>query len=116
MDRSVSVRRTEVTYRVLPRAVALFRRRNPGVRISIRSLPTPLVVERVAQREVDMGIVYAPVADGGVDEEDLVQTELACVVPQGHPFAARRLVKVGDLEGYPVISHRLRCPRWLLFH
>jgi DNA-binding transcriptional LysR family regulator len=88
----------------LPRAIALFRQRSPGVRIAIQSLPTPLVVERVARREVDMGIVYAPVTDGGVELEDLVMTELACVVPKKHPLARKRLVKAQDLDGHPVIS------------
>ena len=88
----------------LPRAVALFGKRSPGVRIAIQSLPTPLVVERVARREVDMGIVYAPVSDGGVEAEDLVTTELACVVPRKHALARKRVVKAADLEGYTLIS------------
>ena len=88
----------------LPRAIAVFRQRSPGVRIAIQSLPTPLVIERVARREVDMGIVYAPVADGGVEFEDLVTTELACVVPKKHPLARKRLVSAEDLVGHPVIS------------
>lgn len=88
----------------LPRAVALFRRTSPGVRIAIQSLPTPLVVERVARREVDMGLVYAPVADGGVDAEVLVVTEMACVVPRKHALARRRLIEAGDIAGLSLIS------------
>src|SRR6185503_11604525 len=88
----------------LPRAIALFRQRSPGVRIAIQSLPTPFVVERVARREVEMGIVYAPVTDGGVELEDLVVTELACVVPKKHPLARKRLVKAEDLASHAVIS------------
>ena len=88
----------------LPRAVALFRQRSPGVRVAVQSLPTPLVVERVARREVDMGIVYAPVIDGGVDAEELVMTEMACVVPKKHPLARKRIIDAKDLEGMPVIS------------
>ena len=88
----------------LPRAIALFRQRSPGVRIAIQSLPTPLVVERVARREVDMGIVYAPVADAGVEAEELVATEIACVVPKKHPLARKRSINAADLEGLTVIS------------
>ena len=61
-----------LVHALLPRAIALFRQRSPGVHVSIQSLPSPLVVERVARREVDMGIVYAPVVDPGVDAEKLV--------------------------------------------
>ena len=88
----------------LPRAVALFRQRSTAVRVTVQSLPTPLVVERVARREVDMGIVYAPVTDGGVESEDLVVTELACVVPRKHVLARKRLINARDLEGHSVIS------------
>lgn len=88
----------------LPRAVAMFRQKSPGVRLVIQSLPTPLAVARVARREVDMGIVYAPVTDNGVEAEDLVQTELACVVPKAHPLASKRRINAQDLDGEPVIS------------
>lgn len=88
----------------LPRAIALFRKRSPGVRIAIQSLPTPLVVERVARREVDMGIAYAPVTDAGVTAEDLITTELACVVPKAHALARKRVVKPEDLASETVIS------------
>lgn len=88
----------------LPRAIALLRKRSPGLRIAIQSLPTSLVIERVVRREVDMGIVYAPVIDGGVTAEELVVTELACVVPKGHPLARKRAVSAQDLQGESVIS------------
>ena len=88
----------------LPRAVALFRQKSPAVRITIQSLPTPLVIERVAHREVDMGIVYAPATDGGIEAEDLVATEMACVVPRNHPLARKRVIHAADLDGLPVIS------------
>lgn len=88
----------------LPRAVARFRQTSDGVRITIQSLPTPLVVERVARREVDMGLVYAPVDDAAVEGDDLVQTELACVVPGKHPLAGKPHIDATDLTGHSVIS------------
>ena len=88
----------------LPRAVALFRQRNSAVRITIQSLPTPLVVERVARREVDMGMVYAPVTDDAVEGEGLLVTEMACVVPKNHLLAKKRRIKARDLEDQMVIS------------
>lgn len=88
----------------LPRAVALLRERSPAVLLSIRSLPTPLVVERVAQREVDIGIVYGPVADGAVEAEALSVSEIACVVPRSHALARRRQIGAEDLLDESVIS------------
>lgn len=88
----------------LPRAVAMFRQRSPAVRLSIQSLPTPLAIERVARREVDMGVVYAPVADRGVDAEDLVVTEIVCAVKNNHPLARKRQISASDLRNESVIS------------
>ena len=51
-----------------------------------------------------MGIVYAPVTDAGVTAEDLVTTELACVVPKAHALARKRVVKPEDLASETVIS------------
>jgi DNA-binding transcriptional LysR family regulator len=88
----------------LPRAVALFRQRNPAVHITIQSLPTPLAVERVARREVDLGLVYAPVTDAAVTGEELVITEMACAVLKNHPLARKRSLGPRDLERELLIS------------
>ena len=88
----------------LPRAVALLRRQSPGVHVSVLSLPTALAVERVARREADMGIIYAPANDPGVDTEDLITTEIACVVLKTHPLARKRYIGVEDLPDEPFIS------------
>jgi DNA-binding transcriptional LysR family regulator len=88
----------------LPSAVGLFRCHSPNVEISIQSLPTPLAIERVARREADMGLVYAPILEPGVDAEDLATTEIACVVPKMHRLARKRNITVQDLTGESVIS------------
>ncbi len=89
---------------LLPRAIARLRQLSPAVNVIVHSLPTPLAVERVARREADMGIVYAPIADSGVDSEPLMHTEMACVVPIGHALARKRQITPSDLTGESVIS------------
>lgn len=93
-----------LVHALLPHSIALFRRGSPAIQVSIQSLPTPLVVERVARREVDMGIAYAPTADPAVDAEDVGATEIACVVPLGHPLARKRRIGAQDLGAEAVIS------------
>lgn len=89
---------------LLPQAIARFRKGQPGISVSLRSLPTPLAVERVARREVDMGLVYGPIDDAGVNAEDLLVSEIACALPPSHPMAVKRQVRAVDLVGEPVIS------------
>ena len=88
----------------LPQAIGLLRKRSPLVEISILSLPTPLAIERVARREADIGLVYAPVLDRGVESEDLAITEIACVLPKDHPLARKRHICAADLVDDSVIS------------
>ena len=88
----------------LPRAVARLRARLPAVTLALRSLPTPLVVEAVARREVDLGLVYGPVDDAGVEADLLLMSEIACVLPRGHALAALSAVQASDLAAESVIS------------
>jgi DNA-binding transcriptional LysR family regulator len=89
---------------LLPQAIAALRRSNPKLSIVVHSLPTPLAITRVARREADLGLVYAPVADAAIEAEDLITTEMACVVPRSHLLARKRVVSARDLTGEPVIS------------
>ena len=88
----------------LPKAIAKLRQRSPSVQVAIHSLPTPLAIERVARREADLGIVYAPVLDSAVESEDVLVTNIACVMPKNHPLAKKRQVTAKDLEHEAVIS------------
>ena len=88
----------------LPQAIGLFHKVSPQVRISILSLPTPLVIERVARREADIGLVYAPVLDPAVEAEDLAITEIACVLPKSHALTHKQYICAEDLVGESVIS------------
>lgn len=89
---------------ILPKAICRVRERNPGVTLTLRSLPTPLVIERVAQREADIGIAYGPVNAPGVEAEELLRSEIACVVPRRHPLARKRVVSAADLVDLPVVT------------
>ncbi len=88
----------------LPRAIGLFRQASPAVHISIQSLPTPLAIDRVARREADMGVVYAPILDRAVDVEDLATTEIACVIANRHQLSRKREITSDDLADESVIS------------
>ena len=89
---------------LIPRAVAVLRDRNPDLRISVLSLPTALAVDRIARREADIGLIYAPADNPGVDAEDLITTEIALAVPKTHPMAARSDINIADVADQTFIS------------
>jgi DNA-binding transcriptional LysR family regulator len=88
----------------LPQAIAALRKVTPQLDVIVHSLPTPLAIARVSRREADLGIVYAPAADPALDTEDLIDTEMACVVPAEHPLAQKRQIHARDLAKESLIS------------
>ena len=88
----------------LPQAVAALRAATPKLNVIVHSLPTSMAIARVSRREADMGLVYAPVADGALDAEDLITSEMAVVVPHGHALAQQAAVQARDLRDESVIS------------
>ena len=89
----------------MPRAVAGFIKDRPGMRFALQSLTSPQVVDRVASREVELGIVHEPVASTEVETELLVRSSIACVLPATHPLAQRASVPVAALADQPVVTY-----------
>lgn len=89
----------------LARAVASFLSGRPGMRVALQSLTSPQVVDRVASREVELGVVHEPVSNTEVDTELLLRSSLAAVLPADHPLAQQERIPVTALAEYPVITY-----------
>lgn len=87
------------------RTVATFVAAHPGVRVSLRALASPVVLDRVVSREVDLGVVYEPVVSAAVTTEELRRASIGCVMPARHPLARRASIRVRDLAPYPVVTY-----------
>jgi DNA-binding transcriptional LysR family regulator len=93
-----------VAHSYLAEATAAFLKLRPNVHVSIQSLTQPVLIDRVVNREVELGITYAPVADPALVTETLFKSEIACVLPAGHPLAAKAEIQASDLLPYPLIT------------
>lgn len=89
----------------LPAAVARFVRERPAVTVSIQALPSAQVIDRVARREADFGLCYGPAEDPAIEAEVLKASEIACIMPAGHPLASRAVVDIADLVGQDIITY-----------
>ncbi|WP_426959361.1 LysR family transcriptional regulator [Muricoccus radiodurans] len=89
----------------LAKAVATFLAERPGTRVALQSLTSPGVVDRVASREVELGVVHEPVTSTEVETELLVHSSIACVMRSDHPLAARPSVPVDALAGHPIVTY-----------
>jgi DNA-binding transcriptional LysR family regulator len=73
----------------IPVALAEFQRQNPDVRIYLTVSDTHSVVERVAARELELGIVGAARRHRGVRFEPFFSDQVILACPPGHAFAGR---------------------------
>jgi DNA-binding transcriptional LysR family regulator len=72
---------------ILPLLLCEFQEANPGVAISLSVSDTQHVVDAVARRELELGVVGAAPRHRGVTFEPFFQDEVALAVPRGHRFA-----------------------------
>jgi DNA-binding transcriptional LysR family regulator len=87
---------------VVPVVLGEFQRQNPGVRVFLTVSDTHSVVERVAARELELGIVGASRRHRGVRFEPFFSDEVILVCPTGHRFAGRS-VSLAELREAPLI-------------
>ena len=86
----------------VPVALAEFQRQNPDVRVFLTVSDTHSIVERVAARELELGIVGAARRHRGVRFEPFFADQVILVCPPDHPFA-NRTVTLEELRGERLI-------------
>ena len=73
----------------VPLLLSEFQRAKPAVRVRLTVSDTHSIVERVAARELELGIVGASRRHRGVRFEPFLHDEVILVCPPGHRFAGR---------------------------
>jgi DNA-binding transcriptional LysR family regulator len=87
---------------VVPILLCEFQRVNPGVAVSLSISDTQSVVDRVAERDLELGVVGAARRHRGVVFEPFFRDEVVLAVPPGHRFAGNA-VELEQLREEPLI-------------
>lgn len=87
---------------VLPLLLCDFHRVHPEVRVALSVSDTQTVVDLVAARELELGIVGAARRHRSVTFETFFRDEVVLACPPSHPFAGRT-VSLEELRGEPLI-------------
>lgn len=87
------------------KAVATFIARRPEVKVGLQAIASAVVLDRVINREADLGVVYEPVVSAAVQVEELSRAAIGCILPARHRLARQRAIRVADLAPYPVITY-----------
>lgn len=83
---------------VLPKLLCEFGQQHPDLRIALSVFDTQTVVERVADRTLEVGVVGAAPRHRGVEYEPFFRDSVVLACPPGHRFAGRT-VSLEELRG-----------------
>jgi DNA-binding transcriptional LysR family regulator len=87
---------------VLPVVLGEFQKLHPGVHVALAVSDTQHVVEQVARREVELGVVGASRRQRGVVFEPFFRDQVVLAVPAGHRFAGQT-VTLDELKAAPLV-------------
>jgi DNA-binding transcriptional LysR family regulator len=76
---------------LVPLLLCEFQRRHPGLAVSLSISDTDRVIEQVAERELELGVVGALRRHRSLRFEPLVRDEIVLAVPPDHAFAGREM-------------------------
>jgi DNA-binding transcriptional LysR family regulator len=97
------------TYSLLPAFARTLRDMLPRVDIAFRGeLLVPEQVEALGARRIDLALLRPPVDDPSIHVELLRRERLIVALPDDHPLAARRRLRVEDLRDHNLVVHASR--------
>jgi DNA-binding transcriptional LysR family regulator len=89
---------------VVPRAIADFRQKHPGLEVRLIDARTDQIVEYVRSGQVDCGLGTFPSGEVGINSTLLARDSLMVFCATNHPFSRRRVVNWRALDGFPLIT------------
>lgn len=88
---------------LLPPVVKTMQELHPRLRFSVELLNYHEVVNAVAMRRTDVGLVKMPIDHPAIVSKELATVETVAIIPVDHPLAAKEMIRVRDLRGVPLI-------------
>ncbi len=86
-------------------ALALFRRRHPGVDLSLAEDSSPDLIDRVRAGDLDVALTGSPGSmPDGLESSILLSEPVVAVVPHAHRLAARTRLDADDLRADSIIG------------
>ncbi|MFK4444806.1 DNA-binding transcriptional LysR family regulator [Caballeronia udeis] len=90
---------------VVTEGVRRFSRDRPGVTTSLDVRQSLGIMELTAANQVDIGFVQTMGSEyPGIDIIPFPAVEAVCMLPSDHPLARKKVIRIEDLRGQPLIS------------
>lgn len=88
----------------LPPLLPPFLSRYPDVSLNIIPQESPLLEEWLSAQRHDLGITETLYTPAGTERTELLSLDEVCVLPEGHPLAAKTVLTPEDFQGENYIS------------
>jgi DNA-binding transcriptional LysR family regulator len=88
----------------IQQATSKFLARQPDVFCSIQSRSSQWITDGIVTRKLDVGLVIAPIDNPYIVAEPMMGQPVVCILPLGHPLAAKTVIVPTDLIGVPFVS------------
>jgi len=93
-----------ISHSFLVRVLKSFMAKYPEVTFSFATQSSRAVMETMAGRNADIGLVSMPMSHPGVQTETFIQPRSVCLMPEDHPLTAKQQISISDLIGQDLIS------------
>ena len=91
---------------LLPAALTAFHVRYPRVALEFAEAGSEDLVARLEADQLDLALVILPVRHRVIETVPLAEEDLVLAIGAGHQFAARRRIRIRELEGVPLVIPR----------
>jgi DNA-binding transcriptional LysR family regulator len=84
---------------LLPKWIHSFHERYPALSVTLKTAPTPTIVQAIADKQIEIGIVEGELENAAVEATPLWDEEIAVVVGQGHPWWGQESIEASAMSG-----------------
>jgi LysR family hydrogen peroxide-inducible transcriptional activator len=88
---------------LLPRIMPKIRKALPQLGLMLYEYQTEPLLKRLRDGEIDMGIIALPVAQDGLESEELYEEAFTVALPTNHPLSERATIRPTDLRGHTLL-------------
>jgi DNA-binding transcriptional LysR family regulator len=104
----LSVAGQAVLNELLVRTLRIYAHQYPGVHIQLHFMNTAQQIEELREEHLDIGFLHLPVENPGLTLEHIRREPLWLALPQGHPLAKQKKLKLASLAQQPFIMFARR--------
>lgn len=87
--------------------LAKLRRSHPTLQISLTTAASDVIRDQIVSHQLALALVTNTVNTAGTDASSFAQLDAICALPAGHPLGRKRVIRLADLKGQPIVSYDL---------